>query len=128
MTFISILAPKAISFSHITDSSIIVTVVSQDKIPPVQRYEVTARAGESSQACDINAGSDNSNCSLSALLPGTEYQISVVVCISGPGNCGAPAAKNVTTLPTRKHLLSFFIALQTHWLTDIEMGIFRFKP
>ncbi len=128
MNFISILAPKAVSFSHITDTSVTVTVVSQDRIPPVQRYEVTARAGKSSQACDINAGSDFSNCSLSALLPGTEYQISVVVCVSGPGNCGAPTAKKVTTLPSRKHLKRCFIALQTHWLTDIEMGIFRFKP
>ncbi len=111
MNFISILAPKAVSSSHITDTSVTVTVVSQDRIPPVQRYEVTARAGDSSQACDINADSGLSNCSLSALLPGTEYQISVVVCISGSGNCGAPAAKNVTTLPTRKHLLSFFYCL-----------------
>ncbi len=109
MSFVFILAPNNISFTSITDASLTVTIVSQDKIPPVQRYEVTARAGESSQACDINVSSGLSNCTLSALLPGTEYAVSAVVCISGPGNCGAPAVKNMTTLPARKYLSTFLL-------------------
>ncbi len=125
MRFISILAPKAISFSRITDTHVTVTVVSQDPIPPVQRYEVTARAGDSSQACDINVNSGLSNCTLNALLPGTEYAVSVVVCVSGPGNCGAPTTKTVTTLPTRKYLLGSYCSTNEA-LDDSEVRISRF--
>ncbi len=77
-------------------------MVSDDKIPPVQRYEVTATAGESSQACDIKAISGPFNCPLRGLLSNTVYAVSVVACISGPGNCGAAVVKNVKTLPARK--------------------------
>ncbi len=98
---IALLAPKDMSISHVTSSSFTVTVSSTDKMPPVQRFEVTAMAGEWSQACDIKAGPGPFNCSLSGFSPNTEYTVSAVVCVAGPGICGSAVIKNVRTPPSR---------------------------
>ncbi len=98
---IVILAPSDMSISRLTSSSFTVTVSSTDKMPPVQRFEVTARAGESSQACDIKAGSGPFTCSLNGFSSNTEYAVSAVACSAGPGSCGSAVIKNVITPPLR---------------------------
>ncbi len=85
-------------------------------IPPVDRYEVTARGGKSSRACDIAGQNGYCNCTLDGLLPVTEYTVSVVACFSGQARCGSPILKKVGTLPAREYRLSACLSAYLAWM------------
>ncbi len=98
------------SLSYDGNTSLTVTIGSQNKTQPDERIEFTVRASDSNQACENISGPGSFTHSLSGLSSNTDYTVSAVSCNSLTGNCSAPIVKSMKTFPARKYIEDILFA------------------